>query len=257
MIDLTLAHKYNRSRISNWSDWRVSEKLDGHRAYWDGHKFWSRGGKIIHAPYWFVREFPNIKLDGELYIGRGMLEKTSSTVRRKTPDHKAWEDVLYYVFDSPEFPNQCFKSRYLYLHNISNPNIRVVPQFMVYSEKDLQDKMREVVEEGGEGLMLRNAWSGYEYGRTHALMKMKPVYDAEAVVIGYEQGNGRNANRLGALVCKMLGRDIQFKCSGMNDYLRDNPPAVGSIITYQYQGLTIYGVPRHPNFLRIREEALV
>jgi len=34
----------------------MSEKLDGICAYWDGKELLSRGGKVIHAPKWFLKE---------------------------------------------------------------------------------------------------------------------------------------------------------------------------------------------------------
>lgn len=36
----------------------MSEKLDGVRAYWDGEKLLSRGGKEFVAPIWFTKDFP-------------------------------------------------------------------------------------------------------------------------------------------------------------------------------------------------------
>ena len=40
--------------------------------------------------------------------------------------------------------------------------------------------------------------------------------------------------------------------TGFSDAQRENPPAVGSTITYRYQELTDRGVPRFPSFVRVR-----
>ena len=48
----------------------MSEKLDGIRAYWDGTHLISRGGKIIHAPEWFTKNYPLFEIDGELWTKR-------------------------------------------------------------------------------------------------------------------------------------------------------------------------------------------
>ena len=45
-------------------DYWVSEKLDGVRAYWDGERFWSRGGNEYRAPDWFTEGFPDVPMDG-------------------------------------------------------------------------------------------------------------------------------------------------------------------------------------------------
>ena len=50
--------------------WWMSEKLDGVRAYWDGHGFMSRQGNRYHAPDWFVAGLPDVPLDGELWLAR-------------------------------------------------------------------------------------------------------------------------------------------------------------------------------------------
>ena len=42
--------------------------------------------------------------------------------------------------------------------------------------------------------------------------------------------------------------------SGLTDALRARPPAVGTWVTYRFNGLTGGGVPRFPRFLRVREE---
>lgn len=39
------------------TDWWISEKLDGVRAYWDGADFYSREGNPFPAPAWFKVKF--------------------------------------------------------------------------------------------------------------------------------------------------------------------------------------------------------
>lgn len=41
--------------------------------------------------------------------------------------------------------------------------------------------------------------------------------------------------------------------SGYTDATRQHPPAVGTVITYTYQGLTRKGLPRFARYLRVRE----
>src|SRR5580698_4906980 len=58
------------------SDWWMSEKLDGVRAYWDGTQFLSRLGNLFHAPDWFNAGLPNVALDGELWLVRKQFQRT-------------------------------------------------------------------------------------------------------------------------------------------------------------------------------------
>ena len=81
----------------------------------------------------------------------------------------------------------------------------------------------------------------------------KKFFDAEALVVGYEPGKGKHEGRMGALKCTMMGASLEFKIgTGFDDSERENPPPVGSTVTYKYQELTKDGRPRFPVFLRER-----
>ena len=71
--DLLLAQDYQDN--IDVSQYWVSEKLDGVRAYWDGKQLISRGGNIIQAPAWFTADFPPRPLDGELWLARHSPDK--------------------------------------------------------------------------------------------------------------------------------------------------------------------------------------
>jgi DNA ligase-1 len=98
----------------------------------------------------------------------------------------------------------------------------------------LIEALRDVEEEKGEGMMLRDPKSYYENRRSKSLLKVKTFHDDEAVVLGHEKGTGRCAGMVGALRCKnKLG--VEFSVgSGMNDEIRKHPPKIGSTITYKY-----------------------
>jgi len=53
---LLLAHTWEND--VDLTEWWMSEKLDGVRAYWDGTQFISRLGNIYHAPDFFVAGLP-------------------------------------------------------------------------------------------------------------------------------------------------------------------------------------------------------
>lgn len=114
----------------------------------------------------------------------------------------------------------------------------------------LQRKLAEVVAAGGEGLMLHQAIAPEVSGRSPMLRKLKPLQDAEAVVVEHIPGKGRLADRLGALQVQTPdGKRFQVG-TGFSDAQRAQPPAVGTRITYTYRGLTGQGVPRFASFLR-------
>jgi DNA ligase-1 len=113
------------------------------------------------------------------------------------------------------------------------------------------EELARVEAVGGEGLMLRQPASRYERKRSGTLLKVKTFHDAEATVVGYESGTGRNASCVGALVAQLQDGTEFRVSSGLTDALRRDPPAVGTVFTFKYQQLTDAGVPRFPSFYRV------
>lgn len=235
----------------------LSEKLDGVRAIWDGRVLRFRSGKTIAAPAWFLAGLPEQALDGELWLGRGQFERLSGIARREAPDDAEWRSVRYMIFELPEAPGR-FSERAASIGKIVReagvPWLQQIDQSPAVDRKQLQRRLAEVVEGGGEGLMLHRADAPYQTGRGDALLKMKPWQDDEAVVVGHRPGRGRYAGQLGALRMRTAdGREF-FLGSGLNDALRRQPPAPGTTVTYRYRGLTAGGLPRFASFWRIRED---
>jgi DNA ligase-1 len=111
-----------------------------------------------------------------------------------------------------------------------------------------------VVAKGGEGLILHQASAPHLSGRSDYLMKLKPHQDMEAVVVDHIPGTGRLSGKMGALMVQ-LESGLKFKIgTGFTDEQRTNPPRIGEVITFRYQGLTKRGVPRFASFLRIRND---
>lgn len=254
----SLANVYHEGAAININDYWASEKYDGVRALWDGRQLISRGGKVFNAPKWFVAGLPTVKMDGELWLGRERFEEASGIVRRKEPGEE-WRDIRYMVFDLPEHGG-VFRQRYEkmreYLAASENPYWQVVKQREIKDAAALRQYFDEVVGGGGEGVMLRRIESTHKAGRSDDLLKYKPFADAEAIVIGHNPGKGKYRGKTGSLQVKMPGNDNKVFAigSGLTDAQRENPPPIGAIITYQYQGFTNNGIPRFAVFLRVRDD---
>lgn len=238
------------------ADYWVSEKLDGVRARWDGHRLISRGGHEIRAPDWFVDGFPPIPLDGELWRGRGRFAAMSGLARRLEPDDNAWREVRFMVFDLPSldapFSERLSELRRL-LADAPAERIVLVEQFRVADGSELMARLAAVERLGGEGLMLHHQDARYREGRSSDLLKVKSKQDAEAKVLAHLPGRGKYQGLLGALLVEdEQGRRFRIG-TGFSDAERRNPPPVGSLITFQYQGETKTGLPRFARYLRQRE----
>ena len=235
----------------------VSEKLDGVRAYWDGQQLLSRGGNIIAAPGWFLRDFPAQPLDGELWMGRGRFAQVSAAVRRLQPKAQEWRQIRFMVFDLPAsgvpFSELVKRMREL-VGKTSSYHLALVEQRPATDHGALLARLDRVLAVGGEGLMLHHGESIYTAGRTATLLKVKTSQDAEATVVDYSEGKGKYQGQVGALVVE-TGDGRRFKLgSGLSDNDRADPPPVGSTVTYKFFGLTANGLPRFASFLRIRND---
>ena len=242
----------------HWNDsidptgWICSEKLDGCRAYWNGKHFLTRNANRITPPSWSVKDFPSQELDGELWAGRGTFEKTLSII--KGHHESDWKSILYCTFDIPRHP--CvFKYRIQACKDVLGKNAHafVIPFWICESKVHLLQKLNEVVAGGGEGIMLRKPDSLYERRRSDTLLKVKKHFDAEAVVIGYEDSKAR-PGLCGAL--KVINKEGKaFKvASGLTEDMIQNPPCIGTIITYKYELLSADGIPRPATYLRKRDD---
>lgn len=252
---LLLAHSWTTD--VDLSGWWMSEKLDGVRAYWDGRQFISRQGNVYQAPDWFIEDLPtDVHLDGELWLSRKGFQRAVSIVRRQDKSEH-WKEITYLVFDAP-LVDAAFEGRVAYLHELLG---KIGPKYARAHEHErcenidhLKRELARVEALGGEGLMLRKPGSRYERGRSYTLLKVKSFHDAEARVVGHLEGAGKHKGRLGALSVE-LGDGTSFSVgTGFSDAQRENPPPIGSIITFRYQELSDRGVPRFPSFVRLRTD---
>lgn len=253
-IDPLLAKVYKQENVSKW--W-VSEKLDGVRAIWNGKKLHFRSGKLISAPNWFIENFPEQLMDGELWMGRGTFEKLSGIVRKIQPNHNEWRQVSYMLFELPEHPGT-FTRRVRKMVKLTETLkiswLQPIPQIRLNSENALLNMLDEIVTKGGEGLMLHQADSLYHSGRSDDLLKLKPWQDAEATVVEILPGKGKFSGMMGSLlVADESGRIFRIG-TGFSNKERRNPPTVGTVITYKFTGTTNKGLPKFASFLRIYQQ---
>jgi DNA ligase-1 len=235
--------------------WWLSEKLDGVRAYWDGEQFLSRLGNKFHAPDWFVQRFPDVPLDGELWLGRKMFQRAVSIVRRQDKS-ELWKEIRYVVFDAPDLEKN-FEKRLDFIAECLTeqrpPYAQAHKHQVCRGIKHLQEELARLEALGGEGLMMRKPGSKYESGRSSTLLKVKNFRDAEARVLKHLEGAGRHKGRLGALMVEMEDGTTFSVGTGFSDSERENPPPIGSLITFRYQELSEAGVPRFPSFVAVRD----
>ena len=214
--------------------WMMSEKLDGVRCVWNGERLLSRNGKEFAAPGWFLAALPEFTpLVGELWMGRGRFQSVIAAIVRKEPMESEWREMSFNVFEAPEAAGD-FAERIEYAERVlpACPFTRVIPQLPCTGQHDLDEFVAGIVAAGGEGAMLRPSDGG-------AVVKCKPTDSDEGEVV-------------------KMGFNLELKWKGklvkicINNDVRDNPPAIGAPVTFEYSGLTSKGLPRNPRFVAER-----
>ena len=234
------------------SNWYMSEKLDGIRAYWDGKELFSKNKNKIFAPSWFTKDFPPFPLDGELWTKRGDFENIQSIVLSQQ-ESKDWENITYNIFEIPNV-NGNFKTRLDFLENYlkKNPNryIKIIPQIVCKDKNHLNKFLKELLENGAEGVIIKNPNLSYETGRTNNSLKVKEFLDDEGKVIAH---NFNKDGSFKSLKIELKNKTIFNLGGGFKKEDRLNPPKIGKFVTFKYYGLTKNGKPKFASFLRVRE----
>ena len=131
---------------------------------------------------------------------------------------------------------------------------------------DIMQRYAEAAVAGGfEGIMIKSMDAPYLCKRTDYWMKWKPTITVDLKIVGFEQGTGRNADRLGAIICEGddNGRHICVNVgSGLSDgdrdeYWRSRDLLLGHLVEIQADAVTqnqdgSYSL-RFPRFLRFRD----
>jgi len=254
-VQQAMSYDINRNTL-DVSHYLVSEKLDGIRARWTGKQLLTRNGNVIHSPLEFTAGWPNVPLDGELWLGRGQFELTSSIVLSEAPDER-WERIKMVVFDMPQF-NRPFEERVndiaMLVSQANSTTLDAVRHFTLESHQALASTLDAVIDGGGEGLMLHAKNAYYQEGRSQQLLKVKRYSDAEARVIGHIEGRGKFSGMMGSLMVEST-TGIRFKLgTGFSHEQRIKPPKVGEWVTYKYYGLTRKQIPRFASFMHVRPQ---
>ena len=263
-FDLEKAKIYKQEH--NVRGWYMSEKLDGIRAYWNGHNLLSKNGNIINAPKYFTKNFPSFSLDGELWTIRNDFENIQSIVLDKKPSIK-WKQLTYNIFEVPSIKED-FMQRLAYakkhFKKSKNVYVKFIEQIKCKNSQDLDVFLENIILLKGEGVIIKKGDLAYQEGRSSNILKVKKFYDAEGLVIGInykkknENNNKTNKNKINkkmkSLKIKLPNNIIFNLGGGFSNIQRINHPKIGDIITYKYYGLTKYKKPKFASFLRIRKK---
>jgi DNA ligase-1 len=144
----------------------VSPKLDGIRCIIHEGKAVSRNLKPIRNLHVqaCLKGLPE-GLDGELIVGAPTGELVFNRTTSGVMSGGGSPEFIFYVFDSVHM-NANFNQRFISLHNIHHPHVKLVQHWHVYNEKSLLEVEKYCLETGYEGIMLRSPSGEYKFGHT-------------------------------------------------------------------------------------------
>jgi len=231
---------------------QIEVKLDGVRvlAVCKAGKveLFSRNGKQFHNFPHIIAEIESVLerkpspydcvLDGEVMSKD--FQDLMKQVHRK--DGKAATDSVLHLFDFIPLKDfleggwdkpQTYRSNLVKYWVLENNDILEHVTACEWEEVDLDttegnkrfvELNKTAVDGGYEGVMIKDIDAPYECKRTHAWLKAKPFIEITLKVVDVEEGTGRNAGRLGAVIVEGEddGYNYRLNCgSGFTDAQRD------------------------------------
>lgn len=279
-FSVQLANKYDPGKNYDVDHWYITPKLDGLRCVFDKHLL-SRNGKYIygfeHLEYDLKRiadKYGILFFDGELYSHTIPFQKIQGIVMsNKTFDIAEKKEIKYNIFAVNTINRlQATSEMYDLLHTIKNdedviPNLTHInflePIRVPNKEEDINRLTNAYIDLGYEGSMLRHPVNFYCNKRSDDLLKVKFMKEMDLEIMDMVEGEGRNKNSLGALICEgyMDGKLIKTEVgSGFTDMDRlelwiNKDKYISTNIEVSYQGITDGGESlRFPIFKRLKED---
>lgn len=267
-----LANKFNFEKPPA-GEFVVTEKLDGIRCLIvieDGVIYlYTRQGKLIEGCIEIERELnrmikelgiDNLVFDGEL-LATGcdystVYKETTKRVKNKNDVKTGIEYKIFDLLSLEEFINKKCDRTYeqrmrtlfdLFTSYQTNGHTTefISPLRPLYTGSDLDAlvKLLDMYKSyGAEGLMVNLLNAPYEFKRSKAILKVKVMQTADLRIVGFEEGQGRNLGKLGALLVDFKGNTVGVG-SGFTDsereYIWNNKEEyLGKIAEIQYFEIT-------------------
>jgi DNA ligase-1 len=247
----------------------------------------------LRAKFEALRQYAHLNnciLDGEIYSPDLTFQQITHFVMTQDLQGEAIPDDLnFYCFDrvQDENYNEYFIDRIKRLETVRCPGIVHVAQTLVSSKEEVLALFDKAIAGGKEGLILRDPMSRYKCGRgtikEGLIYKVKPWVTYDSIVTGVDQatavneGAEKKTNELGRSVTSKKigdrhvidqaanffvlhnGQELKVSLSSMTHEERDETWAnrdslIGKTIEYKGMEVGMKDLPRHPVFIRYRED---
>lgn len=265
-FNVQLANKYfDKPEYVEGKTFAITTKIDGGRIIAlkeNGQvSFFTRAGQkyegLVDLEDEMSRLMPdNTCLDGEItLLVRGNLsskeayKQTMKIVRQTTnPEKHGIKMLVFDCMTAEEFKKQYCPNDYavrradaeLLFHQINCQYFELLP--ILYRGSDtskITELLEEEVAKGEEGIMINICDALYEFKRTNSLLKVKKMQTMDLEIVGFEEGEGRLAGTLGAILVRYKDGNVVKVGSGFSDRLRGElwrarGDFLGTIVEIQY-----------------------
>lgn len=248
--------------------------------------------ETLQKRFQWLKDFTSdgkIIFDGEFYCHGMEFSEISHFVRKS--DAEIPKDLCFHCFDivcDSEYDvpfNERMKILTKFVVNVEKfDDIKIVQQIPLENTGDLETAFNKALKEEYEGLIIRSINSPYKCGRSTVnegyLLKVKPFlsFDAEIIEVieRMENLNESKTNELGrsfkrdtkddkrgtgiASVFRVMYKDKELGVTITGDeefrteIWKNRESYIGKMIEYKAMLVGSKDVPRHPNFMRFRED---
>lgn len=225
-------------------------------------EFRSRNGKEIELLGHLKDEFialangKDLVFDGELLVessdnqienrqtGNGILNKCiKGTISEKEASmvfSTIWDVIPYDKFSMSK-DNTPYSKRYETLQSLNFPQngkIKLIESVMVNDYESAQELFQSYLNNGMEGIILKDLNGIWENKRATHQIKFKGELDCDLKIVGIEEGTGKYQGMMGAIICETEDGKIKVSVgSGFNDSERKtffDSKIIGKIVSVRY-----------------------
>lgn len=260
-ITTTIEELFQHRPFTKRPSYLAQPKIYGVRGRWcsDEQKLYTRqGNEITSVPHIIsaIKEHPLrwYDFEGELYselinfeelqgIIRKELNKADNRFLRRLHDARVLSIHLH-IFDLISHKMRCSDRVNVLMENTKNSEyIFTLPHWLICNESEAQEFYNQCIDEGFEGIVLREVRSLYSDKRS--LLRIKPINELNCIYCGWK---GEDTLKL------TTPNNIEFYCSGMSSRSRDiiyTKFQRGDIIPILHDSFSSRGVP---TFARVNND---
>lgn len=229
--------------------------------------------------YFYQCEFVKAShyFDGGIYEHGVNLADINSAVRQESGENK--QDIKYFLFDlfdgMETTSTLTFSERHELLKKIyadvdaahGLQYVKLLPTTTITHYREILPTYNQYFNDGYEGIVMRLASSKYVNARSHEVLKLKRLYDAEFKIVGFTAGKGNSSDAIIWILenpennkrfnCVPVGtmqmrRELYAKLS--NDYEFYMETYLNKMMTVQFEEYSQDNIPLRAQALRLHIE---